>query len=85
MNNENNVEIINEVAETGMEIATEVAKNNDLLKKIGKGAGFAVAGALVYKGIETLVGLIKSKSKKNGKNETEQSETSDEKTENIEN
>lgn len=83
MNNETNMEIITEVAETGTEIVTEVAKNNDLLKKIGVGAGFAIAGALVYEGGKKLVGLIKSKSKK-AKNENEQSEASDEKTENIE-
>ena len=83
MNNETNMEMMNEVVETGTEIVTEVAKNNDLLKKIGTGAGYAVAGALVYKGVEQLVRLVKSKSKKD-KNETDKSEASDEKTENVE-
>ena len=82
MNNENMMEM-NEVIETGTEIVTEVAKNNDLLKKIGTGAGFAIAGALVYEGGKRLVGLIKSKVKKH-KRETEQSDTSTEKTESVE-
>ena len=84
MNNENMVEM-NEVIETGTEIVTEVAKNNDLLKKIGTGAGYAVAGALVYEGGKRLIKFIKSKAKKTKKNEKDQTETSDEKTENIEN
>ena len=83
MNNETNMEMMNEVVETGTEIVTEVAKNNDLLKKIGTGAGFAIAGALVYEGGKRLVGLIKSKVKKH-KSETEQSDTSTEKTESVE-
>lgn len=82
MNNEN-MEMINEVAETGTEIVTKVAGNNDLLKKIGTGAGYAVAGALVYEGGKRLIGLIKSKLKKK-KNDDDKSEASDEKTENIE-
>ena len=82
MNNENMMEM-NEVIETGTEIVTEVAKNNDLLKKIGVGAGFAIAGALVYEGGKKLVGLIKSKVKK-AKDKKNQSETSEEKTENVE-
>ena len=84
MNNENMMEM-NEVIKTGTEIVTEVAKNNDLLKKIGTGAGYAVAGALVYEGGKRLIKFIKSKAKKTKKNEKDQTETSDEKTANIEN
>ena len=80
MNNEN-MEMVNEVVETGTEIVTEVAKNNDLLKKIGTGAGCAVAGALVYEGVKGLIRIVKSKKQKN---ETVSSEASDEKTEIIE-
>ena len=83
MDNENMMEM-NEVIETGKEIVTEVAKNNDLLKKIGTGAGYAVAGALVYEGGKRLIRFIKSKVKKTKKNEQDQTETSDEKTENVE-
>ena len=82
MSNENMVEM-NEVIETGTEIVTEVAKNNDLLKKIGTGAGYAAVGIAAYEGVKRLVKFIKSKSKKN-KNEKDQTETSEEKTENIE-
>lgn len=82
MNNENMMEM-NEVIETGTEIVTEVAKNNDLLKKIGTGAGYAVAGALVYEGGKRLIKLIKSKVKK-AKDKKNQSETSEEKIENVE-
>lgn len=82
MNNENMMEM-NEVIETGMEIATEVAKNNDLLKKIGTGAGYAVAGALAYEGGKRLIKFIKSKVKK-AKDKKKQSETAEEKTENVE-
>lgn len=84
MNDEMNMMEIDEVVETGTEIVTEVAKNGDLLKKIGTGAGYAVAGALVYEGAKRLIKLIKSKSKK-AKNEDEKSEVSDSKTENVEN
>lgn len=79
MNNENMMEM-NEVVETGTEIVTTVAKNNDLLKKIGVGAGFAIAGALVYEGGKRLVGLVKSKidAKKNGVVETEASDVESE-------
>lgn len=83
MNDEMNMMEINEVVETGTEIVTEVVKNNDLLKKIGIGAGYAVAGALVYEGGKRLVKLAKSKFKKK-KNEDEKSETSEKKTENVE-
>ena len=82
MNNENMMEM-NEVIETGTEIVTEVAKNNDLLKKIGTGAGYAVAGALAYEGGKRLIKFIKSKVKKT-KGKKKQSETSEEKTENVE-
>ena len=82
MNNENMMEM-NEVIETGTEIVTEVAKNNDLLKKIGTGAGFAIAGALVYEGGKQLIGLIKSKVKK-AKDKKIKSETSEEKAESVE-
>lgn len=82
MNNENMMEM-NEVIETGMEIATEAAKNNDLLKKIGTGAGYAVAGALAYEGGKRLIKFIKSKVKK-AKDKKKQSETAEEKTENVE-
>lgn len=79
MNNENMMEM-NEVVETGTEIVTTVAKNNDLLKKIGVGAGFAIAGALVYEGGKRLVGLVKSKidAKKNTTVETEASDAESE-------
>ena len=83
MNNETNVEMMNEVIETGTEIVTNVAGNNDLMKKIGIGAGYAVAGAVVYEGTKRLIGFIKSKAQKR-KNEKDQHETSDEKTESIE-
>lgn len=86
MINENNVEMMEEVAETGMEIATEVAKNTGMMKKFGIGAGLMLAGAVVCKGGEMLVNRaikpafnkLKDKRKKN------QPETSDEKTETIE-
>lgn len=79
MNNENMMEM-NEVVETGTEIVTTVAKNNDLLKKIGVSAGFAIAGALVYEGGKRLVGLVKSKidAKKNGVVEAEASDVESE-------
>lgn len=83
MNNETNMEIINEVAETGMEIVTNTAGNNDLLKKIGEGFGYAAAGALAYKGIECLIRFGKNMYQKK-KDEKEQAKTSDEKTENVE-
>lgn len=83
MNNETNMEMMEEVIETGTEIVTEVAKNNDLLKKIGTGAGYAAAGIAVYEGGKALYKFIKSKIKK-AKNKKDQPETSEEKTENIE-
>ena len=84
MNNETNMEMINEVSEVGTELVTEVTKNNDLLKKVGVGAGFAVAGALVYEGTKRLIGLIKSKSKKKNEVKQPEAETSDETTESVE-
>lgn len=83
MNNETNMEMMNEVIETGTEIVTEVAKNNDLLKKIGTGAGYAAAGIAVYEGGKALYKFIKSKVKK-AKDKKDQPETSEEKTETIE-
>ena len=86
MINENNVEMVNEVVETGTEIVTEVVKNTGMMKKFGIGAGLMLAGAVVYKGGEMVVNRVikpafnklKDKRKKN------QPEASDEKTETIE-
>ena len=83
MNNETNMPEIKEVVETGTEMVTKVAGNGDLMKKIGVGAGFAVAGALVYEGGKRLIGLIKSKAKAK-KHEDDKSEASDKKAKNIE-
>lgn len=84
MINETNVmennEVIKETVETGMEIATNVVKNHDGLKRFGKAAGYVAVGAVVYKGVEMLIDFAKSKFKKQ-KNKTEQSEVSDEKSE----
>ena len=82
MNDEMNMTNIDEVVETGTEIATKVVGNNDLIKTIGIGTGCAVAGAIVYAGVKELIGYLKSKSK--NKKDEGKSETSDEKTENVE-
>ena len=85
MNDEMNMTNIDEVVETGTEIATKVAGNNDLMKTIGVGTGCAVAGAIVYAGVTKLIGYLKSKAKKTkNKKDEGKSETSDEKTENVE-
>ena len=91
MNNDN-MEMIQETVETGMEVATEVAnvaKSNDGLKKVGIGAGLLVAGALACKGIELAINFGKSKleERKQKKNETKtkKAEVSEEKTESVEN
>lgn len=87
MNNETNVvemvnnDVVKDTVETGMEVVTEVVKNNGLMKKFGVGAGLMLAGAAVYKGAEMLTNRVvkpafnklKDKRKKN------QSEVSDEK------
>lgn len=83
MSNEMNVMEMNEVVETGTEIVTEVVKNNDLMKKIGIGAGYAIAGAVVYEGGKRAIRFIKSKVKA-AKDKKNKSETSDEKTESSE-
>ena len=83
MSKETNMVEMDQVVEAGTEIVTEVAKNSDVLKKIGIGAGYAAAGIAGYEGAKLLIKFIKSKIKK-GKNEKDQSETSDEKTESIE-
>lgn len=82
MNDEMNMTSIDEAVETGTEIVTKVAGNNDLMKKIGVGTGCAVAGAIVYAGVKQLIGCLKSKSK--NKKDEGKSETSDETTENVE-
>lgn len=89
MNNDN-MEMIQETVETGMEVATEVAnvaKSNDGLKKVGIGTGLLVAGALACKGIEWAINFGKSKleERKQKKNETKKAEVSEEKTESVEN
>lgn len=80
MTNENNVEIMNEAAQTGTEIVTEVVKNHDWMKRLGKGAGYLAAGAVAYKGIEMAVDFFKNKFGKK-KNEDKPVEASEEKTE----
>ena len=70
-----------------MEIATNVVKNHDGLKRFGKAAGYVAVGAVAYKGVELLVDFAKSKFKKL-KSKTKQSEVSEEKvevTESVEN
>ena len=89
MNNDN-MEMIQETVETGMEVATEVAnvaKSNDGLKKVGIGTGLLVAGALACKGIEWAINFGKSKleERKQKKNETKKAEVSEGKTESVEN
>lgn len=81
--NETNMEMMEEVVEAGTEIVSEVAKNNDLLKKIGTGTIYAAAGIAVYEGGKRLVKFIKSKVKK-AKDEKNKSETSEEKSESNE-
>ena len=84
MINETNVmknnEVIKETVETGMEIATNVAKSNDGLKRFGKAAGYVAVGAVMYKGVAMLVDFAKSKFKKR-KSKAKQSEVPDEKVE----
>ena len=86
MTNETNMELMNEVAETGAEIVNNVTTGNNGLKNIGIGAGLLVAGALVCKGIEMVIDFGKSKreKRKQKKNEEAQTEASNEKAENVE-
>ena len=87
MNNENMMPEINEVVTTGTELVTEVAGNNDVLKKCGVVAVCFVAGAEMWDGGKRLYNFGKSKFKnrKAKKNENDKSETSDEKAETVEN
>ena len=81
MDNKMNMVEIGEVTETGTEIVSKVAGNNDLLKKLGKAGGYAVAGALAWEGGKRLIRFIGSKVKKN---DADKSESHDEMTENVE-